>query len=55
MIDAAPAAARGRNSLSHSEPPVRTAATSPVKTRAAATGVPKSAPIVAEAASSIDT
>ena len=54
-MDAAPAAARGRNSLSQSEPPAFTAATRPVNTSAAATGVPNSAPTVAADARSIAT
>ena len=45
----------GRNSLSQSEPPALTAATRPVNTSAAATGVPKRAPTVAAAARSIAT
>ena len=55
VMDAAPAAARGRNSLSQSEPPALTAATRPVNTSAAATGVPNRAPTVAAAARSIAT
>ena len=53
MIAPAPAEASGRKSRSHSEPPAFTAATTPVKMSAAATGVSNSAPIVAEVASSI--
>ena len=48
----APAAATGRNSRSHSDPPPFAAATMPVKSRAAATGVPNSAPTVAAPAMS---
>ena len=50
VIDPAPAATSGRNSLSHRAPPPGTAAITPVKISAAATGVPNSAPIVADAA-----
>ena len=51
MTAPAPAAARGRNSLSHSDPGMASVPTMPVNTRAAATGVPNSAPIVPETAS----
>ena len=50
VIDPAPAATNGRNSLSHRAPPPGAAAITPVKINAAATGVPNSAPIVAAAA-----
>ena len=51
MTAPAPADASGRNSLSHSDPGMASVPTMPVNTRAAATGVPNSAPIVPETAS----
>ncbi len=53
VVAAAPAAPTGRNRRSHSEPPDRSAARMPVKSSAAATGVPNRAPTVAAPASSI--
>ena len=50
VIDPAPAATSGRNSLSHRAPPPGAAAITPVKISAAATGVPNNAPTVAAAA-----
>ena len=54
VIAPAPAAATGRNSRSHSDPPPFAAATIPVKRSAAATGVPNRAPTVAAPAISTE-
>ncbi len=54
VIAPAPAAATGRNSRSQSDPPPFAAATMPVKSSAAATGVPNRAPTVAAPAISTE-